>query len=120
MPPMSLKVWKLPCNATTVSAITAVRRSPDDQRVTKRKEESDRNGAFALLHQLTCDVVDRRDVVGIDGVAQAEAIGEQAPFPAEPGLPEMQSAPRSRRRYSLRSERNRSQPADHEDLCRPP
>ena len=33
--------------------------------------------ALALLHELARHIVDRRDMVGIHGVAQAEAVGEQ-------------------------------------------
>ena len=43
----------------------------------ERKEEADGNGPLALLHQLARDVVDGRDVVGIDGVAKAERVGEE-------------------------------------------
>ena len=43
----------------------------------ERKEEADADRALALLHQLARDVVDRRDMVGVDRVAQAEGIGEQ-------------------------------------------
>ena len=45
--------------------------------MTERKEEADANRALALLHELAGDVVDRRDMVGVDRVPQAERIGEQ-------------------------------------------
>ena len=43
----------------------------------ERKEEADADRALALLHELARDVVDRRDMVGVDRVAQAERIGQQ-------------------------------------------
>ena len=48
-----------------------------DGRMAERKEQADRNRPLAFLHQLARHVVDRRDVVGIDRVAQAERVGEE-------------------------------------------
>jgi hypothetical protein len=47
-----------------------------DGRVTERKEHSERHRAAAALHHLAGRIVDRRDMVRIDRVAQAEAIGQ--------------------------------------------
>src|SRR6202041_804035 len=44
--------------------------------MSQSKEEADRDRTLALLHQLARDVVDRGDVVGIDGVTKPEAIGQ--------------------------------------------
>ena len=35
-------------------------------------------GHQAFLHQLACDIVDSCDVIGVEGVAQPEAIGEES------------------------------------------
>ena len=51
--------------------------SDHDGRMAERKEEADADRPLALLHQLARDVVDRRDMIGVDRVAQAEGIGEQ-------------------------------------------
>ena len=55
----------------------ADRQEDHDRRVAERKEEADADRALALLHELARDVVDRRDMIGVDRVAQAERIGEQ-------------------------------------------
>src|ERR1700692_67649 len=44
--------------------------------MSQRKEEADGDRPLALLHQLARDVVDRRNVVGIDGVTKPEAVGQ--------------------------------------------
>ncbi len=46
----------------------------NDCRMTKCKEEADRDGPLIILKQLARNIVDRRDVVGIDGVVQPEAV----------------------------------------------
>ena len=46
-------------------------------RMAEREEEADADRPLALLHQLARHVVDRRDMVGIDGVAQTERIGQE-------------------------------------------
>ena len=51
--------------------------SHHDSGVAEREEKSHRDRTPALLHQLAGDVVDRRDVVGIEGVPQPEAIGKE-------------------------------------------
>jgi len=41
------------------------------------RRETDPDRALAILHELSRDVVDCRDVIGVDGVSQAERISEQ-------------------------------------------
>ena len=53
------------------------RAEDDDGGVAEREHEADGDGALAFLHELARDVVDGGDVVGVDGVAQAEAVGEE-------------------------------------------
>ena len=42
------------------------------------KNKPDRHGSLAFLHQLARYVVDRRDVVGVEGVPQPEGIGQES------------------------------------------
>ena len=49
--------------------------SEDDRRVPEREEEADAQRALALVHELARRVVDRADVVGVEGVAQPERVG---------------------------------------------
>ena len=51
--------------------------SDDDCCVAEREEKSDGDRAPPFLHQLAGDVVDRRDVVGVEGMPQPEAVGEE-------------------------------------------
>ncbi len=48
-----------------------------DAGMAEREEQADADRALTLLHQLAGDIVDGGDVVGIDGVAQTEAIGQK-------------------------------------------
>src|SRR3977135_1177522 len=48
----------------------------NDRRMTEREEEADSERSFPLLEQLPCCVVDRCDVVGIEGVAKTECVAE--------------------------------------------
>ncbi len=57
----------------------------DHRRMAHGEEEADRDGPLAALHQLAGDVVDRRDMVGIDGVTQAEAVDDEGNA-EQPGL----------------------------------
>ena len=50
----------------------------DDRRVAEREPEADAQRPLALGHQLARRVVDRRDVVGVEGVAHAERVGGDA------------------------------------------
>ena len=45
--------------------------------MTERKEEPDADRALSLLHQLARDVVDRGDMIGINGVPQTEPVSQQ-------------------------------------------
>ena len=54
-----------------------------DARVPEREEEPDAQRALAVVHQLARRVVDRRDVVGVEGVAQAERVGGDPDADAE-------------------------------------
>ena len=54
------------------------REHEDDRRVPEREEEADAQRPLALGHQLARRVVDRRDVVGVEGVAQPERVGGDA------------------------------------------
>ena len=68
----------------TESAITMVEWPSE-----KKKPDPDRT--LAVLHQLPGDVVDRRDVVGVEGVTQPEAVGQRRG-------PEQQRIARGKRR----------------------
>ena len=48
------------------------------RRMAEREKEADADRPLALLHQLARHVVDRRDMVGIDGVAQTERVGQES------------------------------------------
>ena len=47
-----------------------------DGRVAEREEVADAERLLSLVHQLAGGVVDRRDVVGVEGVAQPERVGQ--------------------------------------------
>jgi len=49
----------------------------DDGRVAEGEHEADGDGTLALLHEFARDVVDGGDVVGVYGVAEAKAVGEE-------------------------------------------
>jgi len=53
------------------------RKPDDDRRVAERKEKADVRRAPALVHEFARDVVDRRNVIGVHGVAEAEGICQQ-------------------------------------------
>ena len=48
-----------------------------DCRVAEREHEADSDRTLAFLHQLARHIVDGRNMVGVHGVAQAEAVGEK-------------------------------------------
>ena len=54
----------------------ADRHEHHDGRMAERKEKSNADWALPLLHKLSGDVVDRRDMIGIDRVAQTERKGQ--------------------------------------------
>ena len=45
--------------------------------MSERKEEAGKERPLVFLHQLAHDIVDRRDMVGVDRVPQSENVGEQ-------------------------------------------
>ena len=86
-------------------------------RVAEREEEPHAERPLAVAHQLARRVVDRADVVGVEGVAHAERVGRDADADAEDAASELQvlrrdeaeAAARSRRRAGRRS-RARARP----------
>src|SRR5213592_1994914 len=46
----------------------------DDRRVAEREEEAGSERPLPVLQQLPCRVVDRRDVVGVEGMPQPEGV----------------------------------------------
>ena len=52
-------------------------RQHDDCRVSEGEEEADCRGALTLLHQFAGDVVDGGDMIGVDGMAEAEGVRQQ-------------------------------------------
>ena len=52
-------------------------RAKHDRRMTQRKEEADAERPLALLQHESHRVVDRRDVIGIERVAQPEHVGDE-------------------------------------------
>ena len=45
--------------------------------MSQRKEKAEADRALAFLHQLAGGIVDRRNMVGVDGVAQPEAVRQE-------------------------------------------
>jgi hypothetical protein len=53
-------------------------RGDDDHRgMPEREEKTDADRAFPLMHQLAGGVVDRRDMIGVDCMAQPKAIRQE-------------------------------------------
>ena len=50
----------------------------DDRRMTQREEKSDPQRSLALLQHVPHRVVDRRDMVRVEGMPQAEHVGDEA------------------------------------------
>ena len=69
-----------------------VTRTPSTKTIVEwpeREEEADAERPLPLAHQLARRVVDRPDVVGVEGVAQPERVGGDAdPEPEDPARPE--------------------------------
>ena len=59
------------------------REQEDDARVAEREEEPHAQRPLAVAHQLARRVVDRADVVGVEGVAHPERVGRDADPDAE-------------------------------------
>src|SRR5207248_62237 len=53
------------------------REPEDDRRVAEGEEEAGAERAFPVLQQLPRGVVDRRDVIGVEGVSQTERVSER-------------------------------------------
>jgi len=45
--------------------------------MTEREQEADGDGPLAVLHELSRDIVDGGDVIGVHGVAEAEAVSKK-------------------------------------------
>ena len=45
--------------------------------MSERKEEANADRTLTLLHELAGDVIDRRNMIGVHRVAQAERVGQQ-------------------------------------------
>src|SRR5579863_5119322 len=45
--------------------------------MTDGEKEADRDRPLPILHQLAGDVIDGRDVIGVNGVAETEAVDEE-------------------------------------------
>ncbi len=52
------------------------RQADHDGGVAEGEEQAHAERPFAVLHEFASDVVDRGNVVGVEGVPQAEAVGE--------------------------------------------
>ena len=59
----------------------------------EREHQPQSHWPLTLLHQLARDVVDRRDVVGVDRVPQAEAVGEERSSQQHGIMPERENRP---------------------------
>ncbi len=83
------------------------RQREDDRGVAEGEEEPDRQRPLAVGHQLAGGVVDRGDVVGVEGVAQTQGVGGDPEADAEHLAvgPEV-VVPRG-------DDRDQSEPADH-------
>ena len=75
-PPIALNEPTPDVTAAAATA-TADRQADHDGRMAEREKQPDRDRPLAGLHQLAGDIVDRRDVVGIDRMPKAEAVGQQ-------------------------------------------
>ena len=70
----------------------------------ERKEKTHADRPLALLHELARDVVDRRDMIGVNRVPQAESIGEQSR--AEHHQPVAQSDERPKPDQNIAADQN--------------
>ena len=76
MPPNAFSESKRDVSAEAAKA-TPIDMQDHDGRVAERKEEANADRPLALLHELARDIIDRRDMIGVDRMPQAERIGEQ-------------------------------------------
>ena len=49
----------------------------DDRRVAEGEEKPSRAGSLSLLRQLASHIVDGRDMIGIEGMAETEQVGQK-------------------------------------------
>ena len=75
-PPMSCEAIEPALQAAAVTAIATEARTTMVEWPSEKKKPT-AVGLLAFLHQLADDVVDGGDVVGIEGVPQAERVGEE-------------------------------------------
>ncbi len=75
-PPKLLNASNRPCSAV-VADRDGDRQRDDDRRMAEREEQADRDRPAAFLHQFAGHVVDRRDVIGVERVPQAETVSER-------------------------------------------
>ena len=92
--PVTLCSWRVVVLHLAVERLDADREQEreheHDRRVPEREEEADAQRPLAFGHQLARGVVDRRDVVGVEGVAHAERVGGHAgPDRERPRAPEV-------------------------------
>ena len=76
-----------------------------DRRMAEREEEPDAQGSFAIGHQLPRRVVDRRDVIGVEGVTETERVGGEAD-------PDREGAGGAERVVMRRNERDQDEEAE--------
>ena len=62
----------MPCEPAAIGD----RRQDDHRRMPQREIEADRERFLPVLHQLAHDIIDRCDVVRVDGVTKAEHISQ--------------------------------------------
>ena len=67
--------------------------APHDGRMPERKEKANRGGPLALLHELSGDVVDGGDMVGVDGVAQSKGVGQKGGSELDREIPKRDESP---------------------------
>ena len=78
MPPIGVEVLELVLEGAAAASATPIVASTTTVEWPSEKNRPSADRPLALLHQLARDVVDGGDVVGIDRVAQPEAVGEEA------------------------------------------
>jgi hypothetical protein len=68
-------------------------RDDDDGRMSEGKEETGRDRLLSFLHQLSRDVVDGSDVIGIHGMPKAERVGQRSGPEQQWLFPELHEGP---------------------------
>ena len=110
-PPTSCHDARFALSAVAVAAI-AIDASTTTVEWPSEKKRPVVDRTLAVLHQLSRHVVDRRDVVGVDGVAKAEAVRRAAPCQQQRVVAKRRRAPtptpRGWRRRARRTARRRA------------